>query len=66
MTRSKIFCRRIGSFLSVVDIKDFYHNGLTQLKNLKMSSGWMWWCMLFIPALGRLKPEDLEFKVSLG
>jgi hypothetical protein len=25
----------------------------------------MWWCTSVIPALGRLKKEDLEFKVSL-
>jgi uncharacterized membrane protein len=25
-----------------------------------------WWCVLTIPALGRLKQEDHEFEVSLG
>jgi hypothetical protein len=25
-----------------------------------------WGCMLVIPALGRLRQEDLEFKASLG
>jgi hypothetical protein len=25
-----------------------------------------WWCMSVIPALGRLRQEDHEFKASLG
>jgi hypothetical protein len=27
---------------------------------------WAWWCMPVIPALGRLKWDDWEFKASLG
>jgi hypothetical protein len=27
---------------------------------------WVWWCMPIIPALGRRKQEDQEFKSSLG
>jgi hypothetical protein len=28
--------------------------------------GWAWWCTPVIPALGRLRQEDLEFEVSLS
>jgi hypothetical protein len=34
--------------------------------DLKAKCNWVWWCMLVIPALGRLRQEDLEFKASLG
>jgi hypothetical protein len=28
--------------------------------------GWAWWSMPIIPAFGRLRQKDLEFKPSLG
>jgi hypothetical protein len=27
---------------------------------------WAWWCTPVVPALGRMREEDLEFKASLG
>jgi uncharacterized protein YceK len=37
----------------------------TEKKN-QTEFGQAWWCIVIIPALGRLRQEDLEFKASLG
>jgi hypothetical protein len=39
-------------------------NGQKALKSMQLS--WAWWCTLEIPAFGRLRQEDRDFKVSLG
>jgi hypothetical protein len=31
-----------------------------------LAKGWEWWCTPVIPAGGRLRQEDFEFKDSLG
>jgi hypothetical protein len=35
------------------------------LKEYRREESWKWWCMPVIPALGRLRQEDLEFLTSL-
>jgi hypothetical protein len=37
---------------------------MLQIKNTSLKRAW--WCTTVIPALGRLRQEDLEFKASLG
>jgi hypothetical protein len=34
--------------------------------DIKRSESWTWWCMAVIPALGRTRQEDQEFKANLG
>jgi hypothetical protein len=35
-------------------------------KNIKKILNHVWWCTPVIPAFGRLRQEDHEFKASLG
>jgi hypothetical protein len=35
-------------------------------KSKTLRSSWKWWYTPVIPALGRLRQEDLEFEASLG
>jgi hypothetical protein len=45
------------------------YSGKINLESISFKYGvgiWAWWCMPVIPALERLKQEDLEFEASLG
>jgi hypothetical protein len=35
-------------------------------KRAKKTRGWVWWCTLTVPALCRLRQEDLKFEASLA
>jgi hypothetical protein len=39
---------------------------LTQKTLREQDSKWVWWCLPVTTAVGRLRKDDLEFKVSLN
>jgi hypothetical protein len=43
----------------------FTYNTMLVLKKLQIIN-WVWWHTSVIPALGRYRQEDQEFKASLG
>jgi hypothetical protein len=36
------------------------------VSNKNFKRGWVWWSMPIIPAFGRLRQEDPEFKTRMG
>jgi hypothetical protein len=42
------------------------HNEILHSSAKEGKASCVWWCTPVIPALGRLKQEDLLFKASLG